>query len=167
MAGAFIRAVDIHPVKVGRRRSQTLAMKTGSSEIQAESGPECTALSTGSVDSSERIGVPGSMGFLEVLTQEPYAGWIRVHGPMVTFAQKRTGCGSIKADPAAIGSESTPEDASEVGPMRLTWIPTEAKPHTHVPPCSPSRFSRVKPASQSQLEWVIKAAGDPGLRFSG
>src|SRR5262245_5913717 len=86
-------------------------MGTGSSEVQAEAGPECTALSTGSVDSSERVGVPGA-GFLRVLTQEPYAGRVSVHGPMVTFPQKRTGCGSIKADPAAIGSESTPEDAS-------------------------------------------------------
>jgi hypothetical protein len=32
-----------------------------------------------------------------------------VHGPMVTVVQQRTRCGRMKADPAAIGPEATPE----------------------------------------------------------
>src|SRR5262249_3793245 len=37
---------------------------------------------------------------------------VRVHRPKVTAVQKRTGCGSMKADPAAGGPVEIPEDAS-------------------------------------------------------
>src|SRR5271165_201050 len=37
---------------------------------------------------------------------------VRVHEPRVTDVQQRTRCGSMKADPADIGPEPTPEGAS-------------------------------------------------------
>jgi hypothetical protein len=34
---------------------------------------------------------------------------VRVHGPRVTVVQQRTRCGRVKADPADMGPEATPE----------------------------------------------------------
>jgi hypothetical protein len=42
----------------------------------------------------------------------PRSASVRIHGPRVTVVQQRTRCGSIRADPAAIGPEGTPERAS-------------------------------------------------------
>src|SRR5215468_11177791 len=37
---------------------------------------------------------------------------VRVHGPRVTVVQQRTRCGRMVADPADMGPEATPKDAS-------------------------------------------------------
>jgi hypothetical protein len=70
-------------------------------------------------DGDDRLGVRAAwvgagaiVGLAFVLADVPPLYHVRVHGPRVPAVQQRARCGSMKADPADIRPETTPEGAS-------------------------------------------------------
>ena len=82
---------------------------------------ECPLLTHGNTPTISDEQTGGIKPIRVILPNYPYGGstlrvLVSVHGPRVTAVQLRTRCGSMKADPAEVGSEATSKGA----PLRRT-----------------------------------------------